>query len=349
MGSLTRVFIPLLLLAAAFAPQSVDARPLRVLTYNIHHSEGRDGVFDLNRIASVINAADPDLVALQEIDQGTERSGANVFQLNQLATLTGMSGYFGKTIDYQGGEYGNGVLLAADITALQFQNHAMPSPNGGEARRVMELRLQYAEGDFTRSFDFFATHLDHNNVGNREAQVTFINELVDASNTPAIIGGDFNLRDNTSAYSTLMDEWEDPTVANPGISQIDYVFYRGQDQWSVVQQASFIINSTTQQASDHFPLLTVLELEPYDADFDNDGDVDGADFLTWQRNVGASGVGLPADANLDRVVNAADLAVWSNQFDGVSAAAAIPEPATIGLLLTAIAVNCWRRFDGIKR
>lgn len=71
------------------------------------------------------------------------------------------------------------------------------------------------------------------------------------------------------------------------------------------------------------------------ADFDNDSDVDGADLLTWQRHLGATGA-TPAlgDANNDQTVNALDLAVWKAQFGG-AAVAAVPEPSALGLLIVA--------------
>ena len=47
---------------------------LRVLTYNIHHGEGTDGVFDYQRLARVINELEPDVVALQEVDNKTRRA-----------------------------------------------------------------------------------------------------------------------------------------------------------------------------------------------------------------------------------------------------------------------------------
>ncbi|RIK83872.1 MAG: hypothetical protein DCC67_05595 [Planctomycetota bacterium] len=78
-----------------------------------------------------------------------------------------------------------------------------------------------------------------------------------------------------------------------------------------------------------------------DADFDGDGDVDGADFLTWQRHLNATGQtnNDNGDANHDGSVNAADLGVWRAQFGSSPAgavAAAVPEPAA-GLLLAAAA------------
>jgi hypothetical protein len=51
------------------------------------------------------------------------------------------------------------------------------------------------------------------------------------------------------------------------------------------------------------------------ADFNADGMVDGADFLTWQRQLSVAVPPYgPGDANGDGVVDAADLAVWSDQF-----------------------------------
>ena len=338
------------ILVAILPPLPAAARPVRILTYNIHHALGRDGQYDLSRIASVINDANPDLVALQEVEQGTTRYPQSDMQLDELAELTGMTGIFGKTLNRLGGEYGNGVLINPDFTVVGSANRTMPNPADGELRRVMELRLRFDDEGTTRRVDFFATHMDHTSGDNRQAQVDFINELVAESATPAILAGDFNFNDEGPAYAMLMDEWADPTAANPGRSnQIDYVVHRGADQWSIVQQGRFIVNTTTANASDHYPLLASLELVPYSADFNRDGAVDGADLLAWQRNLGATGVGAVGDANLDRVVNTADHTIWTEQFAAtISAqAAAIPEPASGVLaaiqLAAAVLVGPWLR------
>ena len=64
-----------------------------------------------------------------------------------------------------------------------------------------------------------------------------------------------------------------------------------------------------------------------DADFDGDGDVDGADFLTWQRGVGTAGGLSQGNANGDSVIDGTDLAIWRNQFGtSVVAAGVVPEP-----------------------
>jgi hypothetical protein len=59
--------------------------------------------------------------------------------------------------------------------------------------------------------------------------------------------------------------------------------------------------------------------------FDGDGDVDGFDFLKWQRSFGGNG-STGADANGDNIVNGGDLAVWRTNFGttglGLAASAA---------------------------
>ncbi|HEX6963154.1 MAG TPA: hypothetical protein VF175_14910 [Lacipirellula sp.] len=75
------------------------------------------------------------------------------------------------------------------------------------------------------------------------------------------------------------------------------------------------------------------------ADFDGDGDVDGADFLTWQRNLGMSAGQTGGDANNSGTVGAADLGIWQEQFSAAAATATIatvPEPGVAGLLLAAL-------------
>ncbi len=75
-------------------------------------------------------------------------------------------------------------------------------------------------------------------------------------------------------------------------------------------------------------------------DFDPDGDVDGADFLTWQRGLGITGTATvgQGDANGDMNVNAADLAIWRQNFGpgaSVSAIGTAPEPGAWLLALLA--------------
>ena len=85
-----------------------------------------------------------------------------------------------------------------------------------------------------------------------------------------------------------------------------------------------------------------------DADFDGDGDVEGDDFLRWQRNLGATGAAATlanGNANGDGVIDAADLAIWRGQYGtAVAALSAVPEPTTLAMLgLGATAIPSLRR------
>ncbi|HEX6961515.1 MAG TPA: PEP-CTERM sorting domain-containing protein [Lacipirellula sp.] len=77
-----------------------------------------------------------------------------------------------------------------------------------------------------------------------------------------------------------------------------------------------------------------------DPDFDGDGDVDGRDFLVWQRNLGATGQAANdnGDANLSGTVDAADLAAWKAGYSGSAAAVAgvVPEPAGAAIALAGL-------------
>lgn len=84
-------------------------------------------------------------------------------------------------------------------------------------------------------------------------------------------------------------------------------------------------------------------------DFDGDLDVDGADFLAWQRGSRIPGAGHPGngDANDDGIINDADLAVWKTKFAGapaVDAATNVPEPSALALLAGMFAPAVCRRF-----
>ncbi len=96
--------------------------------------------------------------------------------------------------------------------------------------------------------------------------------------------------------------------------------------------------------------LTVL-INPHaeldNADFDGDGDVDGADFLTWQRNFGTGTLPSQGDAQHDGDVDRFDLEVWQAQYGNpppITAVRAVPEPNSMVLMLAVVCVaaTSWR-------
>jgi MYXO-CTERM domain-containing protein len=94
-------------------------------------------------------------------------------------------------------------------------------------------------------------------------------------------------------------------------------------------------------------LLSVSGGAAGDADFNNDGRVDGNDFLAWQRNLGATGAtNSQGDANGDGAVDAADLGVWRSSFGSGAAAvnaATVPEPTALALAAPLLLLAAARR------
>ena len=131
-----------------------SSRIVKVLSFNIYHGETMKGNFDLDVIAKVILDTKPDLVALQEVDFKTNR--AEKYDLvTELGWRTKMAPLFAKAIDFEGGEYGNGVL--SKNTFLQSRNVALPFTPPNEQRTALEVIIELPSGD---TIAFVGTHLD---------------------------------------------------------------------------------------------------------------------------------------------------------------------------------------------
>jgi endonuclease/exonuclease/phosphatase family metal-dependent hydrolase len=254
-------FAPLVLvLLVAMQGRPESRMTLRVLTYNIHHGEGTDRRFDLVRLGGVIERLQPDLVALQEVDVGTERA-LGVNQLAELARFTGMYAEFGKAMDYDGGGYGVAVLSRWPLASVR--NDPLPRALDREPRTALTVRVKpYGRGPLVQ---FTSTHLDQGrDPANRLAQVEAVNELLAQGEIPSILAGDMNARRDTDVMLALEASWTNTSTADsdPGSasgrprSRGDHILVRPAGQWRVSEWQ--VIDETL--ASDHRPLLAVLDL-----------------------------------------------------------------------------------------
>ena len=83
-----------------------------------------------------------------------------------------------------------------------------------------------------------------------------------------------------------------------------------------------------------------------DGDADRDGDVDGTDFLTWQRNAGANGDWSDGDFDGSGFVDADDLTLWQAAYSDLAAATAslaVPEPSSALICLFGASLWCISR------
>ena len=253
------VLVSVAILAASCLPSAADEpRQLRVLSYNIHHGAGVDGKLDLQRIADVIVKCKPDVVALQEVDKKTTRSGG-VDQAAELGRLTNMRAEFGKAMDYAGGQYGVAILARHPLTDMHV--HTLPFTEGREPRAALQAGVE-ADGDGP-GFVLIATHLEHADRELRLAQAQALGDIVPQQDAVAFLVGDLNAVPGSPPINALLRRWTDASAKEPQPTwpadqprvRIDYVLYRPATAWRVV--ASQVIDERV--ASDHRPLLVVLE------------------------------------------------------------------------------------------
>lgn len=243
-----------------------SSRRVKILTFNILHGETLLGDFDLDRIAGVIRQADPDLVALQEVDFRTNRA-RKMDLTGELAQRTGLVPLFGRAMPYDGGEYGEGIL--SRYSFIYTRNHPLPAQEGKEPRAALEVQLILKSGD---TISFIGTHLDHTRDDqDRINQALELNTLFAEGDRPTILCGDLNARPESPTMSILFSEWTGASADNsptfPSMNpmhKIDYVLYRPINRWRVIE--SRVICDTI--ASDHCAQLSVLELmsAPSEAD-----------------------------------------------------------------------------------
>lgn len=241
-----------------------DATPtIRVLCYNIHYGQGNDGVYDVRRLADVINRHQPDLVALQEVDVGVKRSG-RIHEAQLLGELTGMSVRYGPTQHYQGGLYGNAVLSRLPIVDVAI--HPLPYTES-TPERVTYPRGAIAvtlRGPRDKLIRFISTHFQHNVPADRVAEAAAINELFASDEIPTILAGDMNASPGSKPIQILLEQWtgtagDAPQPTAPSAkpkSRIDYIFYRPPAAFGLIDAA--VVDEP--MASDHRPVFAELSL-----------------------------------------------------------------------------------------
>lgn len=154
---------------------------MRVATFNVHHCEGRDGTVDVARVAEVVRRTGAELVALQELDMGLERTGFTN-QPGELAAATGLTVEFHSLLQRGDGRYG--IALAAperlDSELIHLPRMAAEEPRGAVVARY-------------RGITFVGTHLSRSKRA-RAAQIEALAALAGRVEPPVVLMGDLNER-----------------------------------------------------------------------------------------------------------------------------------------------------------
>ena len=164
----------------------------RVLSYNIHRAIGVDRLFRPERIATIIRYYEPDIVLLQEVDDGVPRSkGLNL--ATELAGSLGFEHYkLGANVSLRKGTYGNATLSRFPIVRernidLTIEAH--------KRRGCQHTTLSIGEGEHARTLEVFNLHLGLS-AREREQQAGILVRSHEfpglTEGPPCIVAGDFN-------------------------------------------------------------------------------------------------------------------------------------------------------------
>lgn len=224
------------------------------MSYNVKGHGAFSRQTHIDEVASVIREIEPDLVGLQEMHRFTPRS-RDRDQLAELEAATGMTSVFGRSVGFgQRGEYGNAILTRGGVVDQTIY----PLPGRGEPRTL--LRATVTLDGFLMSV--FVTHFTAWwMLGRRTriAQAAEVAKIVERSDLPFVLVGDFNSTPGSRELSKFHDGslvtscFAQRVVTHPVTrSCLDYVFVSR--DWDV-RHAEVLKKGP----SDHWPLVVRLE------------------------------------------------------------------------------------------
>ncbi|MDF1609381.1 endonuclease/exonuclease/phosphatase family protein [Hoeflea sp. YIM 152468] len=235
----------------------------RVLTYNVHSCVGTDRKLDPARIAEVIASCQPDIVGLQELDVGRQRTGA-VDQADTIASILKMKALFHPAVHKAEEKYGDAILTSLPMRTRKTE--ALPSI--GEPRGAIWAEILV--GDTT--IHVFNTHLGLR----RRERLRQVGALLgsgwlghpECRNGNRILMGDFNAVPASRGYQQLAramsDVWKQagkrPQATFPSrypMLRLDHVFLAGD---VIATNAHVGSTPLSRIASDHLPLFSDLDL-----------------------------------------------------------------------------------------
>ncbi len=228
-----------------------DTSPvIKVMTYNIHRGINRKGQLDLDGIAAVIKDSGAEIIALQEVERFSIRTGFRD-QIKYIADKLSMQYAFGKSLNILNGEYGNGILSKYPIE--EYEVNELPSE--GEQRTLLKAGLNING----RRISIYNTHLGLNQ-SERNGQIEEIVKLVEADKY-FVITGDFNTKADklgpiTESYidcASFGDNYNRATFEEDGLKErIDYIFASGEFEIKAY-------DVPVSEASDHYPVISILK------------------------------------------------------------------------------------------
>jgi endonuclease/exonuclease/phosphatase family metal-dependent hydrolase len=245
----------------------------RVMTYNIHSSIGLDGRVRPERILQVIRSAGADVIALQEVDSGRQRSRRDD-QARFLADRLDMSHHYFAVLEDRGERYGLAVISRFPMHVVKTA-HLTPADSRRrcEARGAMWVELDTPWGPVQLvNTHFGLTRQERLLQAAALAGEKWLGRM--KSDQPVVLCGDLNAGPNSPPCRLLGEKLRDALRLNGGarpratfpsllsLRRIDHIFVsRHFDVEAVLQTRT----PTAQIASDHLPVCIDVSLRPHAA------------------------------------------------------------------------------------
>ena len=243
MKKLALFFVLVLMASGAFAQEFV-----KIMSYNVRNAKGMDNVRDYSRVAKVINLEQPDVVAVQELDSMTNRSGQK-YVLGELAKLTGMHAEYFPAIKFDGGKYGIGILSKEKPLAVK----GYPLPGREEERALLVAEFE--------EYVFACTHLSL--TEDRMASLEIIGKKAGECSKPFYLAGDLNDVPESEFMKGLQENFrilnklESKTFPAPNPDRtLDYIAV-----WKATAPKMDVVSKEVgdePMASDHRPVTVLL-------------------------------------------------------------------------------------------
>lgn len=171
-----------------------EDRRLRILSFNIRNTMGMDGKHDISRTVRVIQRQRPDVVAIQELDSATHRSGGR-YRLGDLAAEVLMYPTYAPAIDFDGGKYGIGILSREK----PLRHYQVPLPGREEKRTLLIVEF--------RDYIMACAHLSLT-PADQLASLPIIRAEAAKAKKPFFIAGDWNAEPDSETLAGIQEDFQ---------------------------------------------------------------------------------------------------------------------------------------------
>ena len=237
----------------------------QIITYNIHKGIGGvDRHYRPERIVETLSHYEPDIVLMQEVDDGVPRSRGHR-QVDWIGDALGLKfRAYQANVRLRRGHYGNAILSRFPISDVRDIELTVPLK---KRRRALAVRCHLRTDQHERSLILFNFHLG---LAGYERRVQLRRLLLDElfvrthQNTPLILGGDFN-----DVWGTLGRRILEPAGLTSAaglvhtfpavrpLRPLDRIYFRGDLRCHHCYRSRMRL---AQEASDHLPLIADFEL-----------------------------------------------------------------------------------------